>query len=191
MQDFPDVDAYIAASRQWPDEVAALRSILLDCGLEERIKWAKPCYVHDGANVAIVQEFSDFLALMFFTGVLLDDPAGVLEEQGPNTHAAMRMTFRSVAEVEDRAAVIREYLAEAVEKLDTPLPPRPREDLAEELQRRLAGDPELAAAFEELTPGRQRAYNLHVAGAKQATTRERRVDRIAPRILEGKGLHDR
>lgn len=191
MEDFPDVDAYLAASRLWPAEIAALRPILLDCGLEEHIKWGKPCYAHDGANVAIVQEFSDFLALMFFKGVLLDDPADLLEDQGPNTHAAMRMTFRSATEVEERSQVLRAYLAEAIEKIDMPLPPRPQEELAEELQDRLASDPKLAAAFDKLTPGRQRAYNLHVSDAKQATTRQRRVDKIAPRILEGKGLHDR
>lgn len=193
MQDFPDVDAYLAASEQWADEIAALRPVLLASGLDEHIKWGKPCYALGDANVAIVQEFSDFLALLFFKGVLLEDPAGLLETQGPNSHAGRRMTFTSVAEVEDRAHVVAACLAEAiaVEEAGTPLPPRPDEDLAEELQERLARDPDLSAAFDDLTPGRQREYNLHVSGAKQAATRERRVDAIVPRILAGKGLRDR
>lgn len=193
MEDFPDVDAYLAASERWADEIAALRPVLLASGLDEHVKWGKPCYALGDDNVAIVQEFKDFLALLFFKGVLLDDPAGVLETQGPNSHAGRRMTFASVDEVRGRAGVVAAYLAEAiaVEEAGTPLPPRPEEELAGELVERLARDPDLAAAFDELTPGRQREYNLHVSSAKQVATRERRVDAIVPRILEGRGLRDR
>lgn len=193
MQDFRDVDAYLEASDQWPDEIAALRPILLATGLDEQIKWGKPCYSFGDANIVIVQEFADHLALMFFKGILLDDPDGVLQEQGPHSHAARRMTFESVQDVERNADRVAAYVAQAVavEEAGLELPPRPEEELAEELQERLAGDPELSVAFDELTPGRQREYNLHVSRAKQASTRERRVDKIVPRILDGKGLRDR
>ena len=193
MQDVPDVDAYVEASEQWPDEIRALRPLLLEAGLDETIKWGKPCYSHVDANIAIVQEFADDLALMFFKGILLDDPEDVLEEVGPNSHAARRMTFTSVQDVEARADVITAYVehAVAVEEAGTEVPPRPEEELASELAERLAEDPDLAQSFDELTPGRQREYNLHVSGAKQASTRERRVEKIVPRILEGKGLRDR
>lgn len=193
MEDFPDVDAYLEASEQWPEEIRALRPLLLAAGLDEEIKWGKPCYSHGDANVAIVQEFSDNLALMFFKGILLEDPDDVLEEVGPNSHAARRMMFTSVEDVETHADVVTAYVEQAiaVEDAGTEVPPRPEEELAPELAERLAEDPELAESFDELTPGRQRAYNLHVSGAKQSSTRERRVDAIVPRILEGKGLHDR
>lgn len=193
MEDFPDVDAYLDACEQWPEEIGALRPLLLAAGLDEQIKWGKPCYTHDDANIAIVQEFSDNLALMFFKGILLDDPAGVLEEVGPNSHAARRMMFTSVDDVESHAEVVTAYVEQAIagEDAGTEIPPRREEELAPELAERLAQDPELAACFDELTPGRQRAYNLHVSGAKQSSTRERRVDKIVPRILEGKGLRDR
>ena len=193
MQDFSDVDSYIHASDQWPDEIAALRPLLLATGLDESIKWGKPCYALGDANIVIVQEFSDHLALMFFKGILLEDPAGVLEDQGPNSHAAKRMTFNSVEDVQRRADVVTAYVSEAIaiEEAGTPLPPRPEEEMADELQERLAGDPELSAAFDDLTPGRQREYNLHVSGAKQPSTRERRIDKIVPRIFDGKGLRDR
>jgi uncharacterized protein YdeI (YjbR/CyaY-like superfamily) len=193
MQDVENVDAYLAASQRWPDAIGALRPLLLGTGLDERIRWGKPCYGLGEANVVLVQEFADHLALMFFKGILLEDPAGVLRRQGPNTHAARRMTFGSVDDVRARAEVVTAYVRQAIaiEQAGTPLPPRPELDLADELQERLAGDPELAAAFDELTPGRQREYHLHVAGAKQAGTRERRVDAIVPRILEGRGLRDR
>lgn len=193
MEDYPDVDTYLEASGQWSAEIRALRPLLLAAGLDEEIKWGKPCYSHDDANIAIVQAFSDNLALMFFKGILLDDPAGVLEEVGPNSHAARRMVFTSVEDVETHGDVVTAYVEEAiaVEDAGTEVPSRPEEELAVELAERLAEDPELAASFDELTPGRQREYNLHVSGAKQSSTRERRVDTIAPRILEGRGLRDR
>lgn len=193
MEDFDDVDAYLEASEQWPEEIRALRALLLAAGLDETVKWGKPCYLHDGANIAIIQEFADELALMFFKGILLDDPARVLNEVGPNSHAARRMTFTSVADVEAHADAVASCVAQAiaVEEAGTEVPPRPEEELAPELAERLADDAALARAFDELTPGRQRAYNLHVSDAKQSSTRERRVDRIVPRILEGKGLNDR
>ena len=194
MKDHADVDAYLAGSERWPDEIAALRPILLASGLDEAIKWGKPCYrTDDDGNVAIVQEFADHLALMFFKGVLLDDPDGLLHDQGPNSHGAKRMQFTSADDVEAQADAIGRYLAEAIEheRAGTELPPRPEEELADELAERLAGDDDLAAAFEELTPGRRREYNLHVSGAKRTETRERRVDEAVPRIMAGKGLRDR
>ncbi len=193
MEDFPSVDAYLDATDQWPDEIRALRPLLLGAGLTEEIKWGKPCYCVDGANVVLIQEFSDHLALMFFKGVLLEDADGVLHDQGPNSHAAKRMVFTCVDEVERLSDAVTAHVAEAIEheRTGTELPPRPDEELARELVDRLASDVEFAQAFDDLTPGRQREYNLHVSGAKQHATRERRVDNIVPRVLLGKGLRDR
>lgn len=193
MEDYPDVDAYLEASVRWPAEIKVLRPLLLGCGLTEAIKWGKPCYCLGDANVVLIQEFSDHLALMFFKGVLLDDPEGVLHDQGPNTHAAKRLTFTSTDDVEKRSDVVTAYVREAIahEEAGTALPARPDDELAPELLDRLASDVELAEAFENLTPGRQREYNLHVSDAKKSATRARRVDQIAPRILSGKGLRDR
>lgn len=194
MKDYPHVDAYLADSPRWPDELAAIRPILLACGLVEKIKWGKPCYcIEDDRNIVLLQEFSEHLALMFFQGVLLNDPANVLHAQGPNTHGAKRMQFTSAAEVESLAAVIEAYVGEAIghARAGTELPPRPAEALAPELEERLASNDELAEAFNGLTPGRQREYNLHISSAKQSTTRNRRIDEVEPRILAGKGLRDR
>ena len=192
MEHFESVDEYIACSEQWPDEVAALREVLLGCGLAEVVKWGKPCYMHDGSNIVLMQEFKDFLALMFFKGALLDDPDDVLEAQGPNSRSARRMCFTSVDDVTRSAGTVEAYVAQAieVEASGAEIDP-PEMELVEELRDRLEQDPELKAAFEALTPGRQRGYNLHIAGAKQAKTRVARIEKHAPRILEGKGLHDR
>ena len=187
-----EVDAYISGSRLWPDEVTELRAVLLGTGLTEDFKWGNPCYAHDGANVAIVQEFKDGLALMFFKGALLADPAGVLESQGPTSRSALRMRFTSVDDVRRLAGTVAEYVAEAVAVEDAGLKvgPPPELVLVEELQARLDEDPELQAAFDALTPGRRREYHLHISGAKRAETRAARAEQAVPRIFAGKGLRD-
>jgi uncharacterized protein YdeI (YjbR/CyaY-like superfamily) len=189
----PRVDAHLREAQRWPAELAALRVVLLDAGLTETLKWGKPCYCHDGRNIAILQEMKHFLALMFFKGALLADPDGVLEEQGPNSRSARRISFTSVGEVEDLAGTVAAFAREAVAVEDAGLrvEPGPRGELSPELQERLDADPALAAAFAALTPGRQRAYQLYVAGAKQSSTRAARVEKHVQRIRSGKGLRDR
>ena len=108
------VDAHIQRSERWPEELSALRSVLLDCGLTEEIKWGKPCYTHGGKNIVIVQQMKDFLALMFFQGALLRDPEGVLEEQGPNSRSARRIRFTSVDDVTRLAPTIEAYVDQAI-----------------------------------------------------------------------------
>lgn len=188
-----DVDTYISRTEQWPDEITALRPILLASGLTEATKWGKPCYRHGDANIAIVQEMKHFLALMFFKGALLSDPAGVLHAQGPNSRSARRIQFTSVDDVERLAGVVAEYLDEAiaVEEAGLEVEPAPELELVDELQHRLDENPELKAAFESLTPGRQREYHLQISSAKQSATRERRIDKFVPKILAGKGFRDR
>ncbi len=177
----------------WPEEIAGLRPILLGRGLTEEIKWRKPCYSHEGRNIVILQEMKAFLALMFFKGALLKDPAGVLQDQGPNSRSARRIRFTSVEDVARLADTVEAYIEEAiaVEKAGLKVGPAPELILAAELQCRLDQDPSLKAAFEALTPGRRREYNLYFSGARQAKTREARVERYAPKILDGRGFRDR
>lgn len=188
----PDVDRYLERSEAWPDEIAALRPVLLGCGLTEQLKWSKPCYSHGGKNIVIVQEMKDFLALMFFKGTLLRDPDEVLREQGPNSRSARRMELTSVDDVRASAGTIEAYVAEAIAVEEAGLEvPAAEVELVDELQDRLDEDPALKQAFEALTPGRQREYNLHIGSAKQSKTRVARVDRCVERILSGRGLRDR
>ncbi len=186
------LETFFADDARWGREAARLRPVLLDCGLDEALKWGKPCYGHEDANIAILQPMKAFLSLMFFKGALLDDPKGLLEEQGENTRAARRLCFTSVEEVARKERAIRAFARKAIaaEEACLALPAKPRLVLADELRARLDADDGLKAAFEALTPGRQREYNLHVAGAKQATTRARRVEQHVARILAGKGLRD-
>lgn len=188
-----DVDAHIAGSMLWPDEMAALREILLACDVIEELKWRKPCYTYKANNIAIMQEMKGFLALMFFKGVLLADPSGVLEEQGPNSRSARRIRFTSVDDVARLADTVTAYVADAIDVEDAGVEVGPASELVlvDELRERLERDPALSAAFEALTPGRRREYNLYFSDAKQASTRAARVEKYAHNILDGKGFRDR
>ena len=166
---------------------------LLSCGLTEDIKWGKPCYSHEGRNIVILQEMKEFLALMFFKGALLNDPEGVLEEQGPNSRSARGIRFTSVEDVARLTDTVKACIDEAidVEEAGLKVDPPPELLLVAELQSRLDQDPALKAAFEALTPGRQRECNLYFSGAKQAKTRGAQVEKYARKILDSKGFRDR
>ena len=187
------VDAYLQRSTAWPAELAALRDVLLGRGLTEELKWGKPCYSADGANIAIMQEMKSFLALMFFKGALIPDPDGVLEEQGPNSRSAKRITFTSVDDVARLTSTVERCVAAAieVERSGATVAPAAAWTPVDALQERLDTDAAFRAAFTSLTPGRQREYHLHISSAKQIDTRRSRVEKLAPQILDGKGLRDR
>ena len=189
----PEVESAISASTRWPEEASRLRGILLECGLTEELKWRSPCYVHGGKNICIIQEMKHFLALLFFKGALLKDPDGLLERQGPNSRSGFRMRFTGVREVNEAAESIRAYVREAIEVEEAGLAVEKRTDLQypEELVGRFDADPDFKAAFEILTPGRQRFYVIHFSGAKKSRTRAARIEKYRQKILDGKGFHDR
>ena len=188
-----EVDAFVKRAKKWQGEIRTVRTILLDCGLEEALKWGKPCFMLEGRNIAIIQPFKDFCSLMFFKGALIPDRHGMLRSQGANTQSAMRLEFTSRAEI--RKAVVKTYVKQAiaVEKagLKVDFKANRELDFPEELSRALDKDGKLAKAFHALTPGRQRGYVLHFSGAKQSGTRAARIEKCAPKILAGKGLNDR
>jgi uncharacterized protein YdeI (YjbR/CyaY-like superfamily) len=191
----PRVADYIEAMGAWRPEFEALRPILLRAGLDEDFKWRKPCYTHDGSNVVIFQPFKDLCALLFFKGALLDDPGGALKEQGENTRSALRLEFRSVADVTAAKPTITALAKDAirVEQAGLSLPKRaPTDDgpYPTELTNLLTTDPALRDAWSRLTPGRRRGWLLHFNAAKQSKTRTARIDRATPAILDGFGMHD-
>jgi uncharacterized protein YdeI (YjbR/CyaY-like superfamily) len=190
----PRVEAFFAGAQRWQAELAALRAILLGCPVTEEFKWRAPCYTFRGANVATLWGLRDACGLGFFKGVLLKDPAGALVAPGENSRSVRVARFTSTAGIAAAEAVLTDYVREAVEVekagLKVALGTRDP-DLPAELTDRLAADPALKAAFAALTPGRRRGYVLHFSGAKQPATRTARIARCAPRILAGKGMHDR
>jgi uncharacterized protein YdeI (YjbR/CyaY-like superfamily) len=127
-------------------------------------------------------------------GSLLKDPASILVQQTKNVQASRQIRFAALAEINEQKAAIRTYLNEAIEieksGAKVAMKTVAQFDVPEEFSRRLEDDPKLAEAFHALTPGRQKGYLLHFAGAKQSATREARVEKHAPRILKGLGLDD-
>lgn len=184
------VDAFVRRQKKWKPEIEAVRAVLLDCKLSEALKWGKPCYGFEDDNICILQPMKEHLALMFFKGALMKDPKGVLESQGPNSRSALRMCFTQVQDV--KKSVLKAYVREAIRVEQAGLTvEKPKQlVLVDELLRALAADKKLAAAFEKLTPGRRREYNLYLSGAKQSKTRVARIEKVRPQILAGKGLRD-
>lgn len=188
------VDTYLKKMKRWKDETKKLRTILLKTKLEEDFKWRLPCYAVQGHNVAIIQPFKSCLALMFFKGSLLKDRKKILVPNGPNSRSGMRFEFRSVEEVAKLAATIKAYVNEAImiEQLGKKVSPsKPLQTVPTELKKIFKKNTAFKKAFRALTPGRQRAYLLHFSGAKQSSTRQARIEKCMPRILDGKGLMDR
>jgi uncharacterized protein YdeI (YjbR/CyaY-like superfamily) len=187
------VDAFVNRAKAWRAEIQKLRSILLDSGLDEDLKWGKPCFSFEDKNVAIIQPFKGHCSLMFFKGALLQDTHGLLRSQGENTQSALRLEFTSEAQI--KKAVLKAYVKQAilVEKsgLKVDFKAKRELELPEELTQILQKDRKLAQAFHALTPGRKRAYVLHFAGAKQAQTRIARIEKCAPKILAGMGFNER
>ena len=179
---------------RWREEMQKLRAIVRDRRLSEAIKWGWPCYAFERRNVVLIHGFKHYCALLFFKGALMKDPAGVLHPADGKRAGRAADELAGLADVARLEPVIRAYVDEAIalEKAGAKVPLKPTKAFAipEAFAARLDRDPDLKAAFAALTPGRQRAYLLHFSSAKQAKTRELRIETCAPRILEGKGLDD-
>jgi uncharacterized protein YdeI (YjbR/CyaY-like superfamily) len=189
----PKVDAYFREDRKWRKEAERLRMVSLACGLTEELKWGKPCYTFRESNVVLIQEFKEYIALMFIKGALLKDPRGILKRIGEHTQAGRQARFTNVREIIETEATLRAYIREAVEAekagLEVVLNKNPV-PIPVELQYKLDDIPALKTAFFALTPGRQRGYIYYFSSAKQSKTREARIEKCRRRILEGKGLLD-
>jgi uncharacterized protein YdeI (YjbR/CyaY-like superfamily) len=183
-----------AKEKRWSAEYEALRQLCLDSGLNEELKWGQACYDLNGGNVVLIHGFKDYVALLFMKGALMKDPKGILIRQTKNVQSGRQIRFSSLADIKKQRAAITAYIKDAiaVEKSGARVAMKTAAEFAvpEEFQRCLDADPALAKAFHALTPGRQRGYLLHFAGAKQSATRGARVEKHAPRILKGLGLDD-
>jgi uncharacterized protein YdeI (YjbR/CyaY-like superfamily) len=190
----PRVSEVHGKQRRWSAEYTALRQLCLASGLNEELKWGQACYDLSGSNVVLIHGFKNYCALLFMKGALLKDPKDILVQQTKNVQAARQIRFASLADINKQKAAVKAYIKEAVAVESSGAKVEMRSvaqfDVPEEFQRRLDDDPELAEAFHALTPGRQKGYLLHFAGAKQSATRAARVAKHVPRILKGLGLDD-
>jgi uncharacterized protein YdeI (YjbR/CyaY-like superfamily) len=182
------------STRKWAEGLAALRRICLAAGLEETVKWGHPCYMHAGRNILIFGAFRADFRLTFFNGALMKDPDGILEKQGAYaTHPDM-IRFTDNAQVAAREKILRAYIAEAMGYAEAGIKaPKVETEIAvpDELTEALDSDPELAEAFHNLTPGRQKSYLFNLNAAKTPATRLSRIAAFRPKILAGKGALDR
>ncbi len=190
----PKVDAYLGKAKKWREESGKLRMIILDCGLTEELKWGLPWYTFQKSNIVGIYGFKEYCALGFFKGALLHDANGILIKPGEHSQAMRQIRFTNVREIVKMEPVVKAYIHEAIEaeKAGLKVDFKEKTELvfAEEFQRKLDENPALKAAFDALTPGRQRAYNLYFSAPKQSETRESRVEKCMRRILKGKGLND-
>ena len=190
----PKVDFYFNKADKWQAEITQLRTIVLDCGLTEELKWGVPTYIFQKSNIVLIHVFKEYCALLFFKGALLNNADGILIQQTENVQAARQIRFTNVQEITEKEAVIKACIYEAIEVEKAGLKvelKKPAEfNIAEEFQIKLDETGGLRTAFDALTPGRQRAYLLHFSQPKQSKTRQARVEKYIPKILDGKGLED-
>jgi uncharacterized protein YdeI (YjbR/CyaY-like superfamily) len=190
----PRVNAFLSMAKNWKEEFEKLRDIVLDCELTEDFKWMHPCYTFQNKNIVLIHGFKEYCALLFHKGALLKDPHGILIQQTENVQAARQIRFTNVQEIDEMQLILKTYIDEAIEVekagLEVDYKKNTEYVIPEELQNKFVEIPDLKTAFEALTPGRQRAYILHFSQPKQSKTRESRVEKYIPHILNGKGLDD-
>lgn len=190
----PKVDEFLTKAKKWKGEYETLRKIVLDCELTEDFKWMNPCYTFEKKNIVLIHGFKEYCALLFPKGALLQDSHGILIQQTENVQGARQIRFTNMQEIAEKEAILKAYIYEAieVEKAGLKVEVKKPEELIipEELQHKFDEIPALKAAFTTLTPGRQRAYILYFSAAKQSKTRQSRVEKCIPNILNGKGLND-
>ena len=190
----PKVDAFLDGSEKWQKEMKKLRKIVLDCNLTEELKWGVPCYTVNKNNVVLIHAFKEYCALLFIKGSLLSDSHSILIQQTENVQAGRQVRFTHIDQITEQEAILKAYIFEAVEieKAGMKVVFKKTSDyqLPEELTTKFNEIPQFKTAFEALTPGRQRAYIFYFSQAKQAKTRETRIENCIPKILMGKGLND-
>lgn len=190
----PKVDFYFKKAEKWQEELEQLRTLVLDCGLTEELKWGVPCYTFQKSNIVLIHAFNEYCALLFVKGALLKDANGILIQQTENTQATRQIRFTDVREIVEMKAILKAYVYEAVDMEKAGLKVNFKKTTEfitpEEFQNKLDEIPALKTAFDELTPGRQRAYILYFSAPKQSKTRKERVEKCMRQILIGKGLND-
>jgi len=190
----PKVDWYFNKTQKWQEEIKKLRTIVLGCDLVEELKWGCPCYTFQKSNIVLIHVFKEYCALLFFKGALLKDKKNILIQQTENVQVARQIRFTSVPEIIKLEKVLKAYIYEAVEAEEAGLKVELKKTsdfkVPAEFQKRLDKNRALKTAFEALTPGRQRGYLFYFSQAKQSKTRESRIEKYMPQILEGKGLED-
>lgn len=191
----PKVDFYFDKAKKWQTEIKKMREIVLECHLAEELKWGCPCYTYEKKNIVLIHVFKEYCAFLFFKGALMKDKKGILIQQTENVQAARQIRFTDIKEIKKLEATLKAYIYEAIEVEESGAKVEFKKtkefEMPEEFPKKLDKNAKLKTAFNALTPGRQRAYLLYFASAKQSKTRESRIGKCIPQILDGKGLDDK
>jgi len=193
MSDEEKIAAYLEKHAKWKDHLVTLRKILNTSELDETVKWGSPTYTLDGNILISLVGFKNHCALWFHQGVFLKDAKSVLINAQEGTTKGLRQLRISEGDKINKA-LVKAYVTETIvnqragkkvalvkKTLNMPV----------ELKAALKKDKKLDASFKALSPGRQREYAEHIASAKQEKTRISRMEKSAPLILQGSGLHDK
>ncbi|ARV11001.1 hypothetical protein BTO09_00990 [Gilvibacter sp. SZ-19] len=195
MSDAAKIDAYIEKHSNWKEALSELRAVLKQTEAVETVKWGIPTYTVNGKNVMGIGAFKNHFGLWFFNGSFLSDPKGVLRNaQEGKTRGMRQLNWNSLDEVD--LDMVRTYALEAIENQKQGKEINPQRTtkklvVPKELKAGFEEDKHLKAAFDKLTPGRQREYADHIGSAKQEKTRLSRLEKCRPMIMSGKGLHDK
>src|SRR6185312_2403189 len=111
----PKVDWFFDKATKWQKEYEKLRTLILDCGLTEELKWGCPCYTFDNSNIVLIHGFKEYCALLFFKGALLADANGILIQQTENVQSARQIRFTSVQQIVKMERIVKAYIYEAIE----------------------------------------------------------------------------
>lgn len=188
------INTFFEKGSAWQECMQALRKIVLQCGLDETMKWNVPCYMHEGKNILLLHGFKQYCAINFFKGVLLSDKEQLLIQQAENVQEGRQIRYTEARTIKKQAPILEAYIKEAIaieqNKIKLPIPEKKSQHLPDELLQQFSNNASLEAAFKALTPGRQRGYLFHFTEAKQSATITKRILAAQSKILMGKGLHD-
>ncbi|SOC78528.1 Uncharacterized conserved protein YdeI, YjbR/CyaY-like superfamily, DUF1801 family [Salinimicrobium sediminis] len=187
-------EEYIAKHPDWESELRELREMILTTDVEETIKWGAPVYTVDGKNVLGLAAFKHHAAIWFFQGALLRENTALLENaQEGKTKALRQVRFEKGQNIP--LSQLRKYVEEAIQNQKEGKEIKPVKnkevEVPEELLTEFSKNSELASAFKNLTPGKQREYCEYIREAKRDSTKMSRLEKIIPMIQAGSGLHDK
>ncbi|XMO85521.1 YdeI/OmpD-associated family protein [Algibacter sp. AS12] len=196
MKKIYSVEEYIEEHSNFSEALTLLRTLILTTEVDEAIKWNAPTYMVNGKNVLGLGAFKNHFGIWFFNGVFLKDTHNLLVYAQENKTKALRqMRFDSIEAI-DKNKVLA-YVKEAIEnqKLGKEIKATrtTKKDITIplELKAKLDASPVLNDAFKNLTPSKQREYCEHIDTAKREATKQTRLEKIKPMILNNKGLHDK
>lgn len=180
-------------TNQWEEELGLLREIVQKTELVETTKWGGEVYTINKKNVLGISGFKNYFTIWFWNGVFLKDEAQVLVNANEGVTKGLRQwRFSSASEIIEQ--LILQYINEAIanEKAGLSIKPEKKEVMrCEFFEEKLQNNSALKSALEQLTPFKQKEYWEYMATAKQEKTKITRLEKIAPIIMEGKGINDK